>query len=97
MSAILSHPFRLSANGTAATVDQGSDQANAEQVAVLCSTIQGERIVLPAFGVPDPAFAGITPGVIAAQVAKWGPTVTIRSVTANPVTDSDTDVTVSFA
>lgn len=97
MTAILSHPFRLSANGTVATVAQGTDQANAEQIGVLCSTIQGERPIVPTFGVPDPAFSGIAAGVITAQIARWGPNVTVKSVTANPVSDIETDVTVSFA
>lgn len=95
---IFSFPFRLTAAGTVATVDQDSDQAHAEQIAVLCSTIVGERPLAPNFGIPDPAFTGIRPGVIAAQVAANGPAgVTIRQVTTAVVSPAETDVTVAFA
>ena len=96
MAAILSFPFRLAADSTIAVVTQGADQANAEQLGVLISTIQGERQMVPGFGIPDPAFGSLTQGVIAAQVAKWGPSVKIKAVTGVPVSPVETDVTVAF-
>jgi hypothetical protein len=93
---ILSVPFRLAENGAVAVVTQGSDQANAEQIGVLLTTIQGERQMVPGFGLPDPAFTGIKAGVIAAQVAMWGPPVDIELVSSTPVNGSETDVTVTF-
>jgi hypothetical protein len=94
---ILSVPFRLAADGTVATVTQGSDQANAEQIGVVLSTIQGERNLLPGFGLPDPAFSGIQAGVVAAQAALWNLPVTVTSVTAIPAGSNTTDVTVGFS
>lgn len=94
---IFSFPFRLTPNGVVATVDQDSDQAHAERIAVLCSTIIGERPLAPNFGIPDPAFSGIKPGVIAAQVAAVGPAgVTIKTVTSQQRSPVETDVTVAF-
>jgi hypothetical protein len=97
MAQILSFPFRVATNGTIATVAQGSDQANGEQLAVLVSTIQGECDMAPGFGMPDPAFSsGIIPGVMASQVAMWGPDVTITAVSALQVSETESDVTIGF-
>lgn len=96
MSAILSHPFRLAPNGTVATVEQDSDQANAEQIGVLLLTFQGERPLAPGFGVPDPSFRGIPAGVITGQVARYGPRVTVRTVTAVAAGDAELDIQVTF-
>lgn len=93
---IFSFPFRLTAAGTVATVDQDSDQAHAEQIAVLCATVTGERPMIPGYGLPDPAFNGIKAGAVAAQVAAYGPPVTIQSVTTSPVSATEADVTVTF-
>ncbi len=96
MTQILSYPFRLHPDGTVATVDQSSDQGNAEQVGVLLLTVAGERALQPGFGIPDPTFGGIDPGVIAAQVARYGPPVTVTAVAATAATDTETDIRVSF-
>lgn len=95
MATILSFPFRLAVDGTVAVVAQGSDRADAEQIGVLLSTIQGERDLQPGFGIPDPAFNGIQPGVVAAQVAMWGPRVKVKTVSSQKA-GNETDVTVSF-
>ena len=47
---LLSHPFRLERNGSAATVTDGSDEANAEGIAILAMTRRGERDLVPEFG-----------------------------------------------
>jgi hypothetical protein len=94
---ILSVPFRLNQDGTVATVTQNSDQANGEQIGVVVSTIQLEREMAPGFGIPDPAFSGIETASVAAQVALYGPTTTIQSVTAAyGQAPNEVDVTVSF-
>lgn len=94
---VFSFPFRLTAAGTVATVEQGSDQANAEQIATLCSTIAGERPLLPGYGLTDPAFRGVRAGELSAQAARWVPQVTVQSVTSTAVSAVETDVTVTFA
>jgi phage baseplate assembly protein W len=77
---LLSHPFRLLPNGEVATVDQGSDQANAEQLAVLCLTEIGERPMAPGFGITDPAFVVLDPSQVAAGIQTYGPDVTLSDV-----------------
>lgn len=94
---ILSHPFRLSLNGSAATVEDGTEAAAAEAVAVLALTLRGERPMCPAFGVSDPAFAGYDAGELAAGLALFGPDgVVIDGVAAAPVNDTTARVTITF-
>lgn len=96
MSKILSHPFRLIANGTIATVEQESERADVEQVAVLALTRLGERPLVPSFGVSDPVFARFDVGQLAAGLAAYGPPVTIRSAVSRPVSDTEEVVEVIF-
>lgn len=87
MSRIISHPFRLGPNGSVVTVEQDSEQADIEQVAVLALTVIGERPLTPGFGITDPAFAGVIPAEIAAGVATFGPPVNVSDVTSSPLSD----------
>lgn len=96
MAPILSIPFRLTNTGQVAVVEQGTDQANAEQIGILLATIQGERTMQPGFGIPDPAFSTIPAAVVSAQVALWGPDVSIESVSTVPAGPTEIDVTVNF-
>jgi phage baseplate assembly protein W len=82
----LSHPFRLTPSGRVATVEQDSDQANGELLAVLVRTETGERPLQPEFGVTDPRFSGVEPTEIAAGIEAFGPDVTISALT---VTQAD--------
>lgn len=93
---ILSHPFRLGPNGTAATVEQDSDAGDAEQIAALALTVRGERELVPAFGISDPALQGIIPEELAAGVGRFGPPVRIHSVTARPLDELTQVVEVRF-
>jgi hypothetical protein len=79
MSRILSHPFRL-VSDSVATVEQSSDAANAEQLAVLILTKRGERPLVPTFGVVDPAFRGLDVADVKLGVALHGPPVSIVAV-----------------
>lgn len=88
MAPILSHPFRLGSNGQVVTVDQDTETADREQVAVLALTVVGERPMTPGFGVTDPAFGGYLPAELAAGVQAFGPDVSITAVTATPFDES---------
>jgi phage baseplate assembly protein W len=85
MARILSYPFRLGAGGTVAVVDQDSDAAQVEQLAVLVLTRTGERGAVPDFGLRDPAFRGVDVSELVGAVARWGPPVRLVDVTAEPV------------
>lgn len=93
---ILSHPFRLAAAGNVVTVEQDSDQADREQIAVLALTIRGERALVAGFGITDPTFAGFQPGELAAGVATYGPPVRITEVIEPRTTETVQEVTVRF-
>ena len=97
MARILSFPFRLAGAGAVATVEQASDEANAEQLAVLLLTRTGERPMVPSFGLTEPAFRGIDPGEVAAGVELYGPPVRLVSVDASPTDDTTTALEVTFA
>jgi hypothetical protein len=77
---MLAHPFRVSANGTAATVEQNSDDGNAQELAVLILTRTGERPLVPQFGIADPTFRGFEPSELTAAVSMYGPPVEITNV-----------------
>lgn len=96
MAAILSHPFRLTADGRVATVEQDSDPADIEQIAVLALTRNGERALVPGFGMRDPAFSGFERTELAAALALWGPPVQIATVDITAVDDATQAVEVTF-
>lgn len=97
MPAVLSHPLRLDGTGRRfATVDQGSDQHHAEAIAVILSTRRGERPLAPTFGTTDPAFAEVDAAELAAQVAVFGPPVTIADVETDYRPDGTASTVVTF-
>ena len=94
---ILSHPFRLTLTGTAATVEDGSTAANTEGIAILAMTRPGERPMCPSFGTTDPAFAGYDAAELSAALHLYGPPgVSIDSITTAPVDGRTSAVTISF-
>lgn len=94
----MSYPFRLSANGTVQTVTQGSDEANTELIAVLLTTITGERVFYPTFGITDPVGgSGIDPSEVSAKVAQFGPDgVTITGIDVSWPNEHVSNVTIYF-
>lgn len=95
MARIFSHPFRL-AGPNVVTVEQSSDHANIEQVAVLCLTKRGERHLVPTFGITDPAFASFDHAELQLGIALFGPPVRIREVKRRPLDDATQEVEVIF-
>jgi hypothetical protein len=93
---MLAFPFRLQTDGTVAKVEQGSPQGLSEHVLHLVATRPGERVLVPGFGLEDPAFVGFSAGDLVAQVAIYGPPVTITNVTAAPAGQHTQRVEVLF-
>lgn len=93
---LISHPFRLQPNGEVATVVQGGDEANAEQLAVLCLTELGERPLELGFGITDPAFAGFEATQVLAGVDVFGPDVTIENIRVEQASDEVLRVEIDF-
>jgi hypothetical protein len=92
----MSHPFRLNNDGSVVTVDQNSDISRAELIAAMVNTRTGERPLVPNFGMNDPAFAGLDPSALQAQIDIFGPAAVITRAEAVFVSDSEQDVTVEF-
>lgn len=93
---IISHPFRIGLTGHIATVEQSSDAAGAEQIALLCLTRPGERPLVPGYGLSDPTFEGFQGSELAAAVALWGPDVSIDAVDVRQLSDSVERVQVRY-
>ncbi len=93
---ILSHPFRLTSTGSAATVTDATPEAYAEGLAHLILTRRGERHLVPAFGVTDPAFGVLHPAEVTAGVALFGPPVTLVAVDMSYPSDTVERVEVVF-
>lgn len=93
---LLSFPLRLLPNGSIATVEQNSDEGDAEGVIQLLLTRIGERRLTPGFGMPDPAFAGFEPTALAAALALYGPPVAPTHVEVLAETDTVQRVRIEF-
>lgn len=96
MTHILAHPFRITPGETVATVEADTDAAYAQHLAVLISTSLGERTLVPAFGLPDPAFRGLRREELQARVELWGPPVSIVGVASEPIAGGQQQVEVTF-
>lgn len=96
MTTLISFPFRLTPNGSVAAADDASVEYLQEELAQLIRTQPGERVLVPTYGMPDPAYAGFDDGTLVAQVGVFGPPITIRAVDIAWVSDTEQDVTVFF-
>lgn len=86
---MISFPFRLTPTGSVAVVEEGSDAAIDEAIAVLCLTTIGERLMRPTFGVPDPAYAGLYVGDVQVGLDEHGPEgVRVIAVESTPVSNT---------
>jgi phage baseplate assembly protein W len=94
---LISHPFRLGADGSVVTQPDGSDEYLAEQLTLLVMTIPGEREQVPSFGMRDAAFEGLDYAMLTAQLALFGPPVNIASITVQQVSDGQAAIAIEFA
>lgn len=93
---LLSHPFRLESNGDVATVEDGTDAAHAECLAVLALTRRGERTMVPEFGLPDPVFDEVTIADLNVGLLDYGPPIEVTDLEVTEVTETVQRVTVTF-
>ncbi len=95
---VLSIPFRVLANGQAATVEEGSTAENAERVAVIVQTVTGEYPMLEDFGIPDPTWFGVDTSGVQATLDRYGPSgVQVTDLEVEPAPDGVTSIArVSF-
>lgn len=93
---LLSFPFRIAPNGSAATIEQGSDAEIEELLAVAMLTAPGERLTVPTFGVNDPAFAGFEQSGLQRHCNDFGPDVVISRAGAVRRSDGREELTVNW-
>lgn len=93
---LLSHPFRLEANGAVATVEDDTEEAYAEGIAVLALTRKGERDLVPDFGLTDPAFNELSLAELNVGLTDFGPPVEVTDVAIEYPTDTTERVVIAF-
>lgn len=96
MTELLSFPFRISRQGVAVTHDDMSEQYCAERLSIIVGTRPGERVMVPTFGVNDPAFEGFTAQALMIQATQYGLPVDIQRVRRSILNDAQEHVEVQF-
>lgn len=93
---LLSHPFRILPSGSAAVLDDATDEYMAERIALILTTEEGERVLVPDFGVGDLAYSGLTQAALAVQCDLFDLPVSILAVEEKPMSDDLVGYTVTF-
>lgn len=76
MASLLAYPVRL-AGSSYATVEDGSEECFAQELAILVQTHPGERHLAPEYGISDPAFVGFSRAELELKIMQFGPPVRI--------------------
>ena len=87
----------MTAQGYLATSSDADDAYLASEIAQIILVHPGERQLVPAFGINDPAFDVLDTSDVAVQADMWKVPVTIQSVTQRFVSDTESDVQVQFS
>jgi phage baseplate assembly protein W len=64
-------PFAIDRDGTAEVIQQGTAAEVVQCVANLVGTTPGTRMMMPAYGVPDPTFTGLNQKALQLAVGKY--------------------------
>jgi hypothetical protein len=80
VSITLAHPFRIDANGSAVTLEQGSARHAAECCGHIISCEAGERALAPLWGLIDPVGTRITADEITATIGYAEPALRVDRV-----------------
>ena len=92
MSVTLAHPFRIDANGSAVTLEQGSARHAAECCGHVVSCEAGERALAPLWGLMDPVGTRINPDEIRAVIGYAEPALLVARVEVNESNDGTVTV-----
>lgn len=95
-SEILSSPFRISKNGEASRVEQGTSKYYQEQLSTIVLTGKNERVLDPYFGMPDSAFDGFQHSAFHNQVLKYLPELSKVKANISKPTDDTQKVLIKF-
>lgn len=96
MTFVLAHPLRL-AGAHFAVVDSDGEGGLAQEIAVLASTRQGERPLIPEYGISDPVGVGVDPAELNRGLALFGPdNLLVTGVQISTVDRATQAVLISF-
>lgn len=93
---LIAHPFRLGDDGRIQTHEQDSNAYLAERIALVLGSRLGERPLVPAFGVGDPTFDGLTLASVQNQMVVFEIPAVITNIERDDISDSTTSYQVSF-
>jgi hypothetical protein len=93
---LITYPFRLSA-GSVVVAEQGTDLQLASEIAAAVVTSPDERVLVPAFGIADPAFVGFDVEALRLHIALFGPPVAVEDVQIKFLDATTQDVVVLFS
>lgn len=93
---LLAHPFRLEANGSAATVEDDTDEAHAQAIAILALTRRGERALVPGFGLTDPLFDRVALADLNLGLTDYGPAVRVTALDTTYPDDRTEQVVLTY-
>lgn len=96
MAYLLAVPFRLAPNGSAVSVEQGTDEYFRQQMTTIISTMRGERPINTDFGMPDMAFMGFMAETFYSQVSEHLPEIEGLRVAMVDRSDIEQGVMVEF-
>lgn len=96
MARLISFPFRLNNNGEVTTVEDGTEDYYAEELAVLILTKPGERILVPEFGLTDPAFGNFDEVELEGKIDIFGPPIRLTDITTEFVDATQEAISVAF-
>lgn len=96
MAQLISFPFRLGPNGYIVTRDEDDPSYYAELIGVMVATHEGERELVPSFGMQDPTFTELDAQELAMKVETFGPPVRIITVSEEYVGQNVVNVRVEF-
>ena len=95
---LISFPFRITPGGDVATVERCSDDEVREAIAVLLLTRPGERPLAPAYGTPDPVYAGLSAGGIQLGLETFGPAgIVVTALDVTPLSDTTSEAVVRWS
>lgn len=94
----MAFPFHVGTDGAVQTVEPGTDADVDQAIVMLVQTTLGERPLAPGYGIPDPAFNGVSAGDLQVGLDEYGPAgITIDEVTRDPQTQTTERMTVRWS
>lgn len=93
---LIAHPFRLGGDGRVQTHEQDDDAYLAERIALILGCRPGERPLVPAFGITDPAYDGLTLASIQNQMTIFEIPAVITDIAREDISDRTSSYRVTF-